>query len=53
MRCDSLGLTRSLEHKELREDGDGLEVDAEGPEGLLDRVPERGHIRSVVEDESQ
>lgn len=36
MRGDRLCLPCSLKHEELREDRDGFEVDAEGPEDLFD-----------------
>lgn len=34
VRRDGLGLAGALQHEELREDGDGLEPDGEGPEDL-------------------
>jgi len=35
---DGVGLAGALQHEELRQDGDGLEPDAEGPEDLERRV---------------
>jgi hypothetical protein len=44
--CDGLCFARALEDEELREDGDGLEEDGEGPEDLCDGV-------GVVEEEPE
>ena len=34
VRRDGVGLAGALQHEELRQDGDGLEPDREGPENL-------------------
>lgn len=38
VRCDGIGLAGALQHEELREDGDGLEPDGEGPQHLGELV---------------
>ena len=41
MGSDGLGLTRSLEHEELWQDGDGFQPDGEGPKNLIASVSAR------------
>lgn len=46
MGSDRLCLASSLEHEELRKDGNGFEEDGEGPEDF-------GYFEFVVEDEGE
>jgi hypothetical protein len=46
VRVDRVGLARALEHEQLREDGDGLEEDGEGPEDLHGREAVVEHERT-------
>ena len=46
MRRDRFCFAGALEDEELREDGDGLEEDGEGPEDLC-------HVAGVVEDDPE
>ena len=50
MCSDGFCLARPLQHKELRKDGDGLEVNGEGPKDLLDDGEEASMFLPVVED---